>query len=309
MRQSLARRRFVAGVNAAALAAAGAAVARAAANASERRRQLREGEIRELRSLWMTVAGCRMHARAANPARAASLPVVLVHGFGISSSYFVPAAERLATEFDVYAPDLPGHGRSDTPTEPLDVPALADALMAWMASAGLGRASLVANSMGCQVVVDAAVRYSERVDRLVLVGPTADPAGRTLAEHARRLALGGPYERASLNGLLLKDYARMGLRLVPEVRFMLRDRIEEKLPLVAAAVMLVRGEKDSIAPQRWVDEAARLARAEQVAVIPGWGHAVHYSAAREFVEAVAPFLRQRASAKEFAWPEQSRGCC
>ena len=44
----------------------------------------------------------------------------------------------------------------------MDIPRLADALVAWMDAAGLGRASFVANSMGCQIVVDAAFRHPDR---------------------------------------------------------------------------------------------------------------------------------------------------
>ncbi|HSH39380.1 MAG TPA: alpha/beta hydrolase, partial [Chthoniobacterales bacterium] len=60
-------------------------------------------------------------------------------------------------------------------------------------------------------------------------------------------------------------------------------------------VILVRGEKDPLAPQRWIDEAARLARAERVAVIPGWGHAVQFSAPEQTVDAIWPFLRSESS--------------
>lgn len=84
---------------------------------------------------------------------------VLVHGFGMSSSYFVPTAERLGTRFAVYAPDLPGHGGSDTPRDALDVPQFADALIAWMNGVGIERTSLVGHSFGGQIAVDAAVHY------------------------------------------------------------------------------------------------------------------------------------------------------
>jgi pimeloyl-ACP methyl ester carboxylesterase len=257
-----------------------------------RERQLRRGEVRELESVWTEVGGCRMHARWGGcPAERRPVPVVLVHGFGISSSYFVPAAERLATEFAVYAPDLPGHGKSDTPREPLDIPRLADALVGWMDAVGLRRACLVANSMGCQVVVDAAVRYPERVDRLVLIAPATDPAARNVVRQAWRLLLDARHERFSLIPLLIMDYLRMGLRLIPESRFMLRDRIEDKLPHVSAPVLLVGGQKDPIVPQGWVEAAARLVPSARLIIIPGWGHAPHYSAPRVLVDAVAPFLR------------------
>jgi hypothetical protein len=51
---------------------------------------------------------------------------------GVSSSYFVPAAERLATEFDVYVHDIPAPGPSDTSDVQPDIPRLAEALVNWM---------------------------------------------------------------------------------------------------------------------------------------------------------------------------------
>jgi len=254
------------------------------------------GRIRELASVWSNVDGCIMHARSSRlPQKTATLPIVCVHGFGISSSYFVPAAELLAAEFDVYAPDLPGHGCSQTPARPLDIPSMADALIRWMDVVGLQRASMVANSMGCQIAVDAAVRHPDRVARLVLIGPTMDPSTRNVLELLRLSAIGGMYERPSLTKLLLKDYSRMALRLIPELGFMLRDRIEAKLPHVHATSMLVRGENDTIAPQAWVDQVGRLIHAHRIVVIPRWGHAVHFSAAEQLVQAIAPFLRATAA--------------
>jgi 2-hydroxy-6-oxonona-2,4-dienedioate hydrolase len=260
---------------------------------SRGRSLLAAGRIRELVSLWSDVDGCILHSRASNlPQSSAPLPVVCVHGFGISSSYFVPLAELLATEFNVYAPDLPGHGRSQSPAMPFDIPQMANALVRWMDVVGLRRASVVGNSMGCQIAVDAAVRYPDHIARLVLIGPTMDPSARNLPELFRRFAIAGMYERLSLTKYVIADYSRMALRLIPELRFMLRDRIENKLPRVRAPSILVRGEHDSIATQAWVEEVGRLICAECIVVIPGRGHAVHFSAAEQVVHAITPFLAE-----------------
>lgn len=267
------------------------AAARTATSAIQHRRQLAHGEIRPVQSLWTYIDGLRIHAHAALPIHTPDpLPVVLVHGFGVSSSYFLPTVERLATQFNVYAPDLPGHGKSDKPLEPLDVPRFADALIAWMDSLGIECASLVGNSMGCQIVVDAAMRYPARVERLVLIGPTADPQTRPLPELFKRFLIGSIYERPSLSWVIMKDYGTMAQRLAPELKFMREDRIETKLPQLTVPTMLVRGEKDMISSQRWLDELARLIGTDRITVIPGMGHAVNYSAAEQLVAAITPFL-------------------
>ncbi len=253
----------------------------------------RQGKIRPVRHFWTDVGEWRIHARMALPPQPPDAPpVVLVHGFGMSSAYFVPTAERLATCFTVYAPDLPGHGKSDTPREALDVSQFADALIAWMNAVGIERASLVGHSFGCQIAVDAAVHYPERVERVILVGPTTDPAGRGLASILARLLCGGAHEHPSLNLVLVKDYGRMGARLLSELRYMRLDPIEDKLPYVDAPTLLVRGEKDPIVSQRWLEAAAQLLGTRRLAVVPGRGHALNYSAAAELVEIIQPFLQE-----------------
>ncbi len=292
-----ARKAVAAGAILAGIAMAIAAVFRV----RRRQRRFRSGEIQPLRSLWTTVDGCRVHAFASpallplSPLPADRLPVVLVHGFGVSSRYFVSTAQRLATSLAVYAPDLPGHGKSDTPHQPLDIPQLADALIAWMDQACLRRVSLVGNSMGCQIAVDAAVRYPDRVDRLVLIGPAGDPAARTVTAQFLRLLRAAPYERFSLNLILMVDYLRMAHRLIPEFRAMLRYPLEDMLPYVAAPSIVARGEHDPVAPLQWCEQVCDLAGSDRLVVVAGWGHAVHYSAPRRLVEAIRPFLSKRLS--------------
>ncbi|MBN1237445.1 MAG: alpha/beta fold hydrolase, partial [Gammaproteobacteria bacterium] len=223
-------------------------------------------------------------------------PVVLVHGFGISSSYFVPMIERLEPEFDVYAPDLPGHGRSAAPPRALGIVELADGLHEWLEAAGLPATSLVGHSMGCQVVVELAVRYPAAADRLVLIGPTLDAQARSILRAAPRLLAGSGDERASMIGLIARDYLRMAPRLLAEFRAMQSHRIEERLPRVAKPVLLVRGGNDRVAPQRWLDRLERLTPDAGQAVVPDAGHAVQYSAADRLVPLLTPFLRKTSMA-------------
>ena len=88
--------------------AVGAAVTWWTVAAARRRRiLLRRGENRELGSLWSLVEGRRSFARV-SAADGDSVPVVLVHGLGVSGSYFVPTAEGLAPEFQCLCARSPG---------------------------------------------------------------------------------------------------------------------------------------------------------------------------------------------------------
>jgi 2-hydroxy-6-oxonona-2,4-dienedioate hydrolase len=246
----------------------------------------------KLRSFWTRVNGWAIHGRVSVGPVSHALPVVLVHGYGVSGSYMIPIARRIAAEFPTFVPDLPGHGRSEKPERTLDIPELAETLRGWMDAVGLGRVAFLANSMGCQIVAELAVRYPERVERIIFVGPTADPEARTVAEHLPRFLRTGLAERLSLPFLLLGDYLRARpRRAVEELDVMFEDHIEDKLPRIEAPSMVLRGERDYIAPQRWVEEVADRLGADRLITLPNLGHALNYSAPDELMRFIRPFLR------------------
>jgi 2-hydroxy-6-oxonona-2,4-dienedioate hydrolase len=217
--------------------------------------------------------------------------VVLVHGQVISSLYMVPTARRLAGDFPVLAPDLPGFGLSDKPRRVLTIPELADALAWWMDAVGLRSAALVANSLGCQVVSDLAARRPERVEALVLAGPTMDREARTAWAQVGRWVRDWSGERPSLALAHLRDFALAGPgRALRTFRHALADRIEDKLPLVEAPTLVVRGERDPIAPQRWAEQVTGLIPRARLVVIPEGPHCVNYSTPDAFARVVRAFL-------------------
>jgi 2-hydroxy-6-oxonona-2,4-dienedioate hydrolase len=232
-----------------------------------------------------------MHARVSTgTVRHQHEPVVLIHGWGVSSSYFIPTAERLARNLAVFAPDLPGHGRSEALAPTPTVEDLAGIALEWMDAAGLERASVLGHSMGCDVAIEMALRDPGRISRLILVAPTPDPHARSVPVQFGRLVMGAFYERLSLIPHLVKDYLRMAKRLVPEFFSMLFYPIEKNLPRVVAPTLLARGKSDPVVPQHWLEEAALLVGTDRVLTIPRWGHAVQYSAAPQLVDGIEPFL-------------------
>src|SRR5688572_22434590 len=96
-------------------------------------------------SRWDQVGPHRIHSRVAEAPDGAP-PIVLVHGFGVSSRYMMPTAVRLAPDLAAFAPDLPGFGRTAGRPGRTDVPALARVLRDWMDVVGLARPALVGNS-------------------------------------------------------------------------------------------------------------------------------------------------------------------
>lgn len=92
-------------------------------------------------------------------------PLVLLHGWGLSSQIWSSLLPRLAGE--VIALDLPGHGA----TPAAHGPGLADWSDALVPKIPLG-ATLCGWSLGALIALDLARRHPARVGRLILLGAT-----------------------------------------------------------------------------------------------------------------------------------------
>ncbi len=242
----------------------------------------------------MKVGDHLLHYRASiNPSNKHLPPVILVHGLGVSSRYMMPTAQRLAPHRTVYAPDLPGFGRSHRPPRALNLTELSDVLARWMELLAIDRAAMLANSIGCQIIVDLALRRPEMVERLVLVSPTVDREARTAFRSFLRLLLDVPRERFSLGFIALLDYLRAGLgRTAMTFGYAIQDEIEERLPHVRQPALVVRGQHDPVVPLRWAEEVNRLLPTSQLVVIEGAAHAVNHHSPEELAQIVLEFLKQ-----------------
>lgn len=255
-----------------------------------------EPRVGPLEGRWIRINGSSMHYLASpGPLKSKCLPVILVHGLAASHRYMVPLAKQLAFDFQVYAPDLPGFGKSAKPRQALDFSELADALAAWMTALRLERAHLVGNSLGCNILVEFALRHGERVERLVLQGPTADPRRRTALRQIARWLING-WREPSMGGILFKDYAAAGLRRAfVTFRHMLHHRIEDKLPYVRAPTLVVRGTRDPLVPREWAQQVAHLLPKGRLVEIPGAAHTLNFFAPKKLARLLRPFLKAAAN--------------
>ncbi len=123
---------------------------------------------------FLEVQGLRTHFIAAGGAgqEAVGRPIViLLHGGGIDSArlswdLLIP---ELASACQVIAPDWPGYGLSAPLDRTCSIDFLVNFLADFMNALGIQRASLAGISMGGGAALGFALRFPERVDRLVLV--------------------------------------------------------------------------------------------------------------------------------------------
>jgi pimeloyl-ACP methyl ester carboxylesterase len=119
---------------------------------------------------YRTIDGVRLRLRDSGPRDAPA--VIMLHGFGASLDTWEPWASALSTRYRVIRFDLPGFGLTGADptgdyTDAREMKILADL----MDQLGIGRASLIGNSLGGRIAWNFAALHPDRVTRLVLVSP------------------------------------------------------------------------------------------------------------------------------------------
>jgi pimeloyl-ACP methyl ester carboxylesterase len=99
--------------------------------------------------------------------------IVLIHGLGCSTKYWRCVLE--ASEFSqnrILALDLPGFGMSDKPdTYDYSLQSQADTTYALVQALDIPRFTLIGHSMGGTIAILLAQKYTEHVERLIVIEP------------------------------------------------------------------------------------------------------------------------------------------
>lgn len=111
------------------------------------------------------VDGVKLHYLSAGQGPA----LVLLHGYTQTSHMWRPLIPLLAERFRVIAPDLPGIGDSDIPSDGLDMKSSAVRVHALVKSIGIDKARVVGHDIGLMVAFGYAAQFPAEVEKLVLM--------------------------------------------------------------------------------------------------------------------------------------------
>jgi pimeloyl-ACP methyl ester carboxylesterase len=213
-------------------------------------------------------------------------PVLLLHG-AAGSHLSWPAAFRRLEGYRVFAPDLPGHGRSNGPAYQ-SVAQYADHLVEFLTAAGLDQAALVGHSLGGLIALHLALNARERVSGLILL---ASGARLTLPSELLAAAYAGDL---STTITLLGRHA-FGHTASPRLIEMLLRRLNEVRPAALYAdlravedydaleqvgairrpLLVVCAGEDSIAPPGCAHYLKARVPGARAVILPGAGHMLH----------------------------------
>jgi pimeloyl-ACP methyl ester carboxylesterase len=220
-------------------------------------------------------------------------PVVLVHGLGVSGTYFLPFAKELAQHYDVYIIDLPGYGKTPKPRRALTITELAGLVTSFITTQNLPEVIAIGQSMGCQIVAQACVAQPTLFKKAILLAPTVNNKERSVRTQALRLLQDTLHEPLPVTGIVMSDYVRMGVgRYLTTSRYMVEDHIEDTLKHCQVPVSIIRGRQDKIVPYDWFTLLSHLPAVEQATELSNAPHLLHYKKPKELMRLCRQFIEK-----------------
>jgi len=271
--------------------------------------------LRGAGELWLWLSGVHSRYAQAGAYRLRYLeagsgpPLLLVHGLGSNAAQdWGRLVAPLARSYHVYAPDLPGFGRSERPPNAdYSIPMQVEAVRAFLEAVGVSRARVAGLSMGGWIVARLAGERPQLVERLVLV----DPAGLRPEDGSpipvevlfprdvagvRRMIAAIRYKPPWAPAFLLRDILAVRKREEWIVRRALesmrpgKDWVNGTLARADMPVLIIWGKQDELIPVAYAAPyLAELAHAK-LTVLDGCGHVPMADCPKEFDAALSEFL-------------------
>jgi pimeloyl-ACP methyl ester carboxylesterase len=235
-------------------------------------------------------------------------PLVYLHS-ALGETLWLPFHQALAKRFAVCAPAHPGFAQSEGFEE---IDGMEDVVFHYLdlfETLGLERFHLVGASLGGWVAAEFAVRYPERIRRLVLVdaaglwldeAPIPDFFTKLLEPEAMRaLLLHEPHsflatllfppepdeERMEAALKAMQTTARLGWN-----PFMHNPKLKGRLRRITCPTLVLWGEHDRLLPPAYAQAYHEAIAGSELVLLKACGHLPMFEQEAEFVAAVTKFL-------------------
>lgn len=210
--------------------------------------------------------------------------LILLHGNGENCGYFQNQIKEFSQFYHVFALDTRGHGKTPRGDRPFTIRQFAEDLKAFMDSHSIEKAHLLGFSDGGNIAMMFAIRYPDRVDRLILNGANLDASG---VKWTTQLPIEAGYWIARLFGK--QEKARRNAEMLG---LMVNDPNvpQSDLKKIRAKTLVIAGTRDMIKEEHTRLIASQIPDAE-LALIEG----DHFIASRnpaEFNQKVLQFLQK-----------------
>ena len=242
--------------------------------------------------------------------------LLLIHGFPLSSQMWDPQLDDIAEFARVIAPDLRGHGQSDSVPGPYSIPQLADDCADLLDHLNVATPFVVCGlSMGGYIALEFYRRYPEQVAGLILAATRAGAdsvegkAGRDKAAELAKNEGATAVSSGMLSKMLAPENYASDEELVEYVEDVMstaslngvvgalaamRDRVDSTpmLSEINVPVLIIHGADDQLIPVAEAEAMHQAIPNSELVIVPDAGHLPNLEQPDIFHDAVIDFLEE-----------------
>lgn len=246
--------------------------------------------------------------------------VLLIHGNSAGIHHWELVLGSLSQRYRCVALDLPGWGDSDKPRIDYTIPFYAKTLVQFLDKIGVDQADVVASSMGGQTAMEVALRFPQRIRRLVLADPGGlwNRSGKIVAILLSPFLnenifqkVGRPWQEYFIRHhafcdssspacselvkkqtalLHSKEYPAFAYTLTNSLKHLLRHGLKSEIGKIQHPTLIIWGRQDRLIPWTFGWQASWKIPNAQVKVFDLCGHLPMLEIPDRFVTTVVNFL-------------------
>ena len=238
--------------------------------------------------------------------------LILLHGLGASAERWLPIAPTLSKYFRVIVPDIIGFGYSDKPTVEYTMDFFIEFFEEFIENMHIHRPIVIGSSFGGYLATEFAIRFSSRVEKLVLAAPAGMMRSSTNVldqyimaalyptyENALRAFMDMAYDPSIVTDDTVRDFINRMRLPNAKYAFMstllgIRDspRLLGRLSKIQVPTLLVWGDSDNMIPLQYSKEYNEIPGSNLV-ILKDCGHTPFIEKPTIFSQTILKFLGEQ----------------
>ncbi len=211
------------------------------------------------------------HASLYYEASGSGEPLLLLHGWTQSGSFWKPYISDFEDTYEVIVPDLHGHGNSGVLRDDFSIQSAADDILLFMDKLGLQRVRIIGLSFGGILALELANRHPERIEAMVVIGAVYDFNGAEQDQGDFNWKDLPPEYINSLYEIHPGGEAQLAELFASDTDYKVHISPDE-LQNIQVKTLVVSGDRDTVAGWKTAVELHDFLPNSQLWIIPDKGH-------------------------------------